>query len=463
MSLLRGACPTLAAPMETGDGLLARMHPVSGGVTPATLAAIAEAARRFGNGLLEVTARGSLQIRGLTGDSAPRFAAAVDALDISVRSGVPVETGPLAGLDPEEIIDPRPLADDIRERVAAVGLSQRLGPKVSVVVDGGGRLKLVALVADVRLEAAATDGAWRVAVGGTASTATVLGVVPAADVATTVVTLLETVAAKGRRARAKELSLEELRSTLPPSVLPDISPSRGEIGRPLGFRQSSIVRNAPASKLPISPLVGEMSGRTEGGNVEQSPIGIFPLSDARLALGIGLPFGQATATQIIGFAERAERHGVDEIRLAPGRALLALAPVAEAAVRLKEMASFIGFITDPADPRLSVVACAGAPACASGHIQARAIASEIAADAAAILGRGQLLHVSGCAKQCARPDRAAFTLVGTASGAELYSGDGTAGEPLARVANDAAADAFRRAGEFHRQEKNKRDKAAAAR
>ena len=59
------------------------------------------------------------------------------------------------------------------------------------------------------------------------------------------------------------------RSFAPPSVLPDISPTRGEIGR---LRVSPIVdvANWRGSKLPISPLVGEMSGRTEGGNVERT-------------------------------------------------------------------------------------------------------------------------------------------------------------------------------------------------
>ncbi|MGO4831415.1 precorrin-3B synthase, partial [Rhizobiaceae sp. 2RAB30] len=108
--MVRGACPTLAAPMETGDGLLARLNPISGGITPPTLAAIAEAAARFGNGQIEVTARGSLQIRGLTQITAPQFAEAIDRLDINVRTGVPVETGALAGLDPAEIADPSPRA-----------------------------------------------------------------------------------------------------------------------------------------------------------------------------------------------------------------------------------------------------------------------------------------------------------------------------------------------------------------
>ncbi len=33
----------------------------------------------------------------------------------------------------------------------------------------------------------------------------------------------------------------------------------------------SVVEGVPAAKLPISPLVGEMSGRTEGGATEHRP------------------------------------------------------------------------------------------------------------------------------------------------------------------------------------------------
>jgi precorrin-3B synthase len=52
----------------------------------------------------------------------------------------------------------------------------------------------------------------------------------------------------------------------PPSVLPDISPTRGEIrliGRPTSIRV--IAKSFQSAESLISPLVGEMSGRTEGG------------------------------------------------------------------------------------------------------------------------------------------------------------------------------------------------------
>jgi hypothetical protein len=49
--------------------------------------------------------------------------------------------------------------------------------------------------------------------------------------------------------------LNGLRFVAPPSVLPDISPARGEITR------------VDLCDWLISPHAGEMSGRTEGGNV----------------------------------------------------------------------------------------------------------------------------------------------------------------------------------------------------
>ena len=70
--LRRGACPGLSAPMPTGDGLLVRFVPADAMPLDAFIALCA-AARAHGNGIVEVTARGSLQVRGLT----PAFGAAV--------------------------------------------------------------------------------------------------------------------------------------------------------------------------------------------------------------------------------------------------------------------------------------------------------------------------------------------------------------------------------------------------
>ncbi|TCR83819.1 cobaltochelatase subunit CobN [Rhizobium sp. BK376] len=76
-----------------------------------------------------------------------------------------------------------------------------------------------------------------------------------------------------QRAIAADAGLVEVACEAPPSVLPDISPTRGEIDMPRRFDDTPTFSGAAFSDRafgrvaasPISPLVGEMSGRTEGG------------------------------------------------------------------------------------------------------------------------------------------------------------------------------------------------------
>ncbi len=106
----------------------------------------------------------------------------------------------------------------------------------------------------------------------------------------------------------------------------------------------------------------------------------------------------------------------------PGRALL-LGPVTETrAATIRKAADQLGFITDADDPRRRIVACPGAPSCASGLIASRAIAAELARNLPGVVA---LVHVSGCAKGCAHPAPAPLTIVGTGQGCGLVR-DGTA-------------------------------------
>ncbi|RUZ18153.1 precorrin-3B synthase, partial [Mesorhizobium sp. M7A.F.Ca.CA.001.04.1.1] len=166
----------------------------------------------------------------------------------------------------------------------------------------------------------------------------------------------------------------------------------------------------------ISPLEGEMSGRTEGG-ASRKPIGLFPLAGHATALGIALPYGSMPADKIIALAQAAIALGTTEIRLAPGRALLFLGQPTAANPSLQHTAAILGFVTAPADPRTRIAACPGMPACASGRIATRDIAETIAAETADILDF--TLHISGCAKGCAHPGPAALTIVGGENGAGL--------------------------------------------
>jgi precorrin-3B synthase len=402
----RGACPGFAAPMQTGDGLLARL------ATGATIgldaaAALCAAARRHGNGIIEVTARGSIQIRGLSPTSAPAFADTVAALDIDAGDGVPILTEPLAGLEPRHAMESLSLAGALRQRLAAASFAAMLGPKVSVVIDGGSTLHLDSVRADIRLRACSGPAGWHVGLGGDATSATPIGAV--ANAVETVTRLLVIIAQHGPRARAGDL----------------------------------MHRQGPgAFRTAIADLLIEAPGPSA--RPASDAIGIHPLHDGRLALGIGLAFGHTDADALDGLIAAAGRAGASGLRTAPGRALLVIGLPADTSPALAAKAESLGFITRRDDPRRNVVACAGAPICASAEIPARALAPLISAAAAGLLDGSLTVHVSGCPKGCAHPGPSGLTIVGQQSGCGLIVGGSARDHPVATVAAVALPSGFAR-------------------
>jgi precorrin-3B synthase len=165
----------------------------------------------------------------------------------------------------------------------------------------------------------------------------------------------------------------------------------------------------------------------------------MPLRNGLTALAIALPFGQCEASALSALSRVAG--GIADFRFAPGRRLLALGP-RDACEGLRQSAAVLGFVTDPADPRLRVVACPGSPACASGHFNARRLGARVAA----VLPRGfeGMVHVSGCAKGCAHPSPAGYVLAGSPAGIALVRDGRAADTPMTTATGpDAALDLLR--------------------
>ncbi|SMO75723.1 precorrin-8X methylmutase [Paracoccus laeviglucosivorans] len=62
---IKGWCPGALRPMASGDGLVLRIKPLNGRLTVAQAHAIAALSARHGNGLIDLTNRANLQLRGL--------------------------------------------------------------------------------------------------------------------------------------------------------------------------------------------------------------------------------------------------------------------------------------------------------------------------------------------------------------------------------------------------------------
>jgi precorrin-3B synthase len=373
----RGACPSLSAPMSTGDGLLVRINPLDGALTPAQLAAIAQAAARFGNGLLEITSRGSLQIRGLTDATVAPFSKAISALDIGTGSGIGVRTGPLAGVDALEITDPRPVAEKLRRAIAARGFAGQVAPKISITVDGGGVLNLSAIPADVRIEAVAMPRgtSWGVRIGGNS----VLG--------------------QGDENSALQAALDAL------ALL--VEPTRRRRGRDL----------TSGELAKLGALLLQPQGMFEARGETIKPVGIFPLKDGSVAHGFALGFGQIGSEALTRFV--AALDPAREIRLAPDYGFLVLGLPETESTHLSEIADECGLVARGDDPRLRIVTCAGAPACASAYLRTKAIAKTVIAERPDLLTEIPTLHVSGCGKQCSKPNGPVVSVIGVAGGSEV--------------------------------------------
>ncbi len=67
----KGWCPGALRPMETGDGLLARVRAPRGRLSLDQAASVAESAISCGAGSIGLSARGNLHLRGLTERTLP--------------------------------------------------------------------------------------------------------------------------------------------------------------------------------------------------------------------------------------------------------------------------------------------------------------------------------------------------------------------------------------------------------
>jgi precorrin-3B synthase len=405
--LRRGLCPGLSQPMATGDGLLVRLTPTGATMSCEAFAALCTAARSCGNGVIEITSRGSVQIRGLTVDSVKRFAAAVAGIDLAFGEGPPVLSDPLAGLDPEESVDASGIAADLRRAIAAAPFATDIGPKVSVAIDGGGALHLDAMAADVRMRAQAKDACLHAAVGGDAETAIPIGAVAAEHAVEMAMRMLRVIAAGGPAVRAR-----------------DIVATNGAAA----FRRvvTDVLVDLPPPRRPPA-----------------DPLGTHVLRDGRLAIGLGLAFGHAHSTALEELARAAAESGATGLRTAPGRALLVVGVTEDGAGHLADIAQRLGFIVRADDPRRQVVACAGAPICTSAEIPTRALAPSLAK--AAFTGAdAPMVHLSGCTKGCACPRSAPLTVVGIEGRCGVVVNGSARGEPLVMLTPEALPGALSR-------------------
>jgi precorrin-3B synthase len=358
------ACPGILDLHQARDGLVARIRLPGGYAGVTRLRSLAALAERFGDGQVDLTARGNVQVRGIqpgtAGSMAGRAATAgflpspahdrarnITASPLAGLAGHPALRGPVHSLDRAIRADP--------------GLAALPGRFLFSLDDGTGRAGLSACDVGLRLERAGEGGSgegrgggWGVGGGGQA----------------------ELIVA-GRRTGLRGPAAQGIRLA--------IAAARAFIDQRLENARMARLADGGAG---VAAAAGGALGDAVTDTADRLALGPVPDSDP-LAV-IAAPLGRLTASQVRLIAGLLRPGEVARLTAA-ARIVLPLAQPADAALQRLGGA---GLLVSDGHELSAVTACAGMT-CASSLADVRAVAGRVPGLAA--------VHWAGCDRRCGLP------------------------------------------------------------
>ncbi|MDH6261974.1 precorrin-3B synthase [Bradyrhizobium sp. BR13661] len=154
---VKGWCPGALRPMQSGDGLVVRVRPFGGRLDADQTAGLAHLAERHGNGLIDVTSRANLQIRGVSETSHRPLLDGLAQLNLlDPDTGTESRRNILVTPFWRDGDETQALAAELEEALADSMLE--LPTKFGFAVDDGKSRVLAGNSADVRIERDAAGG-----------------------------------------------------------------------------------------------------------------------------------------------------------------------------------------------------------------------------------------------------------------------------------------------------------------
>jgi precorrin-3B synthase len=314
---VKGWCPGALRPMLSGDGLVVRVRPYGGRLDASQAAGIAELAARYGNGLIDVTSRANLQIRGVDDHSHPRLLDGLAQLGLLDRDA---ETESRRNILVTPFWDARDdtcsIAAELERGLAALALD--LPTKFGFALDEGEKRVLAGASADIRIERDRGSGLIVRADGAKLGRPVTRGEAVNAALALAEWFVISGGARGGRGRMAAHIGAG---ATLPDAL-------RGEA------EPAAVIAASQPGLRPQGALVG-------------------------------VAFGQLPHATLSHLAARAPA-----LRMTPWRMLLVEG--------MGEMPRGLDLTTEADDPALRVIACSGAPRCREAHADTRALAAVLA-------------------------------------------------------------------------------------
>lgn len=369
----------------------------NGVITSEQARAIAEIADRCGRGQLDVITRQNIQLRWIRIEDAPWILQRLSAAGLTSQpSGMDIIRNvvgcPIAGLDPAELIDTRPLAARLQQAIIGHKGFSNLPRKFNISITGCREDCAHAQTHDLSFVPACLQTAegelagFNVLAGGALGgqdpfLATPLDVwVSAATVVPFALALLETFRDHGSREKRQQARLKVLLADWGAARL------RAELEARLGFALER---------------AGTAAGAGHGGD----HVGVTAQRQPGLSVvGLHVPVGRLTAEQLSGLAVLAERYGQGELRMTVQQNVL-IPGVPDALVAALSSEPLLDELSPAPSPFMrALVSCTGNDYCHFSLIDTKGEALRLARalDARYELDLPVRINMSGCPHACAQ-------------------------------------------------------------
>ncbi len=383
------------------DAFMLRLR-LPGGILSAYQAkGLADIAERFGGGSVDITTRANLQIREIGAAHPLDVLTAIEELGLTSRGAgadnIRNLTGsPLAGIDPQELIDTRPLTRALYHHILNHRELFGLPRKFNIAFDGGGRIGVLEDTNDIGF-AAVRVGPGRPVPAGVYFRMLLGGITGHGSFARNSGVLLEPGEVVAAAAAILRVFIEHGdRTDRKKARLNYLIAARG-----LDWLMKHAEQFLPVQWRPAAAEWWEPRGPID----KRAHIGVHKQAQPGLSyIGIVARASRLAAAQLRGLAGIAERRGSGTLRLTVWQNLiLSDVPDAEIADAIAEIEA-LGLATNVSAIRGGIVACTGNAGCkfALADTKRHALALADHLDRSLALDEPLNIHLTGCPNSCAQ-------------------------------------------------------------
>jgi ferredoxin-nitrite reductase len=377
----------------TQDAFMCRLRIPGGFVSTHQFRGIADIAEECGGGWTDVTTRNNLQIRMIPADKGPEVIHRLGDLGIlpkgtgadNIRN---ITCNPTSGIDPDELIDTRPIVRALHYHILHSRDLFGLPRKFNISLDGGGRVAVLEDTNDIAFTAVKVgeEALFRLGLGGiTGHRDFARGtdvVVPPADVVKVCDAILRVFLASGDRTNRLKARLKYV---LDDWGLPRfLEAVEAQLGAKLRRAEDAV---------PATPAL------------KHGHIGVHDQKQPGLQyIGIVVPVARIAAERMRGLADVADRFGSGLIRLTVWQNLLISDIPRERMAEAQAAIAALGLGWEASQVRGGLVACTGNAGCKFAASNTKQHAAELAdyLDARITVTKPINIHLTGCHNSCAQ-------------------------------------------------------------